>query len=49
MFQDKSPVSRHYFNQQLKISLNYLDYDTKLYKGHSFRIGAATLAKSNIR
>lgn len=46
MFQDKSPVSRHYFNQQLKISLNYLDYDTKLYKGHSFRIGAATLAKS---
>lgn len=46
MFQDKSPVSRHYFNQQLKISLNYLDYDTKLHKGHSFRIGAATLAKS---
>lgn len=46
MFQDKSPVSSHYFNQQLKISLNYLDYDTKLYKGHSFRIGAATSAKS---
>ncbi|XP_061196564.1 uncharacterized protein LOC133204836 [Saccostrea echinata] len=38
MFQDKSPVSSHYFNQQLKISLNYLNYDTKLYKGHSFRL-----------
>ncbi|XP_062589074.1 uncharacterized protein LOC134250724 isoform X1 [Saccostrea cucullata] len=46
MFQDKSPISRQYFNQQLKISLTFLNYDTKSYKGHSFRIGATTWAKS---
>ena len=46
MYQDKTPISRHTFNQQLKISLNFCEYDTTCYKGHSFRIGAATWAKS---
>ena len=42
MFQDKAPVSRQYFTQQLKTSLIFSNYDTKYYKAHSFRIGAAT-------
>ena len=46
MFQDKSPVSRQFFNQQLKTSLNFSGFDVKRYKGHSIRIGAATWAKS---
>ena len=39
---DGTPISRTYFTQQLNISLIGCGLDTKLYKGHSFRIGAAT-------
>jgi len=46
MFQDNTPISRHMFSNQLQISLTFLGYDTKFYKSHSFRIGAATWAKS---
>lgn len=46
MFQDKTPISRHIFSNQLQICLTFLGYDPKLYKSHSFRIGAATWAKS---
>ncbi|XP_062570433.1 uncharacterized protein LOC134232478 isoform X2 [Saccostrea cucullata] len=46
MLRDHSPITRHMFNEQLKISLTFLGYDTKIYKGHSFRIGAASWAKS---
>lgn len=38
------PVTRHYFDQQLKLALQCAGYDPKLYKGHSFRIGAASEA-----
>ena len=41
---DGTPISRKYFTQQLNISLIGCGLDTKLYKGHSFRIGAATTA-----
>ncbi|XP_061190816.1 uncharacterized protein LOC133198909 isoform X1 [Saccostrea echinata] len=41
MLSDQSPITRHMFNEQLKISLTFLGYDAKIYKGHSFRIGAA--------
>lgn len=41
-FMDGSPVSRSYFTQQLKLSLIWAGYDTQFYKGHGFRIGAAS-------
>ncbi|KAK3088509.1 hypothetical protein FSP39_020005 [Pinctada imbricata] len=43
-FMDDSPVSRQYFTQHLQASLAWAGYDYKHYKGHSFRIGAATTA-----
>ena len=46
MFQDKQAVSRQHFNQQLRTSLTFQNLDIKHYKGHSFRIGAASWAKS---
>ena len=46
MFQDNTPVSRDMFSNRLQTSLTFLGYDTKFYKNHSFRIGAATWAKS---
>lgn len=39
-------VSRDLFTQQLTASLTWAGLDTRLYKAHSFRIGAATHAAS---
>lgn len=44
IFQDKKPVSRSYFNLQLKKSLSWSGLQGQAYKPHSFRIGAATEA-----
>lgn len=38
------PVKRSYFTSRLQTLLGYLKYNTKVYKSHSFRIGAATSA-----
>lgn len=38
------PVARHQFNDMLHICLRGCGLSTDLYKGHSFRIGAATFA-----
>ena len=43
-FMDDTPISRSFFTQQLKLSLAWAGCSTKSYKGHSFRIGAATSA-----
>lgn len=43
-FMDGTPVSRTYFSSQLKLSLNWAGLDHAHYKGHSFRIGAASSA-----
>ena len=42
-FMDGAPVSRSYFVQQLNLSLQWSECDTKLYKSHSFRIGKVTV------
>jgi hypothetical protein len=42
------PVTRHYFDQQLKLALQAAGYDTAQYKGHSFRIGAASEAVASM-
>lgn len=39
-----SPVSHSYFSNCLKLTLSFINLDPKFYKGHSFRIGAATAA-----
>ena len=38
------PVSQNYVTNQLKLAVTFCNLDPKLYKGHSFRIGAATEA-----
>ena len=43
-FMDGSPLSRGFFSQQLNLSLIWAGCQSKYYKGHSFRIGAATSA-----
>jgi hypothetical protein len=43
-FMDGSPVSRLFFSTQLRLSLNWAGLDPTKYKGHSFRIGAASTA-----
>ncbi|XP_069111803.1 uncharacterized protein [Argopecten irradians] len=43
-FADKSPVTYSYFCKSLQAVLKFLQLDTRVYKGHSFRIGAATTA-----
>ena len=43
-FPNGSPISRSFFNQHLHKSLIWAGLSTSLYKGHSFRIGAATTA-----
>ncbi|XP_052806562.1 uncharacterized protein LOC128235807 [Mya arenaria] len=43
-FPDGSQVSRTFFSSNLRASLIFCGCDTTLYKGHSFRIGAATSA-----
>lgn len=44
---DNRAVLRHQFNARLKFHLNVSGFDTNIYKGHSFRIGAATNAHKN--
>lgn len=39
-----APVSYSYFNSSLKSLLSYVGLNPDVYKGHSFRIGAATAA-----
>ncbi len=43
-FPDGSPVSKQFFQRHLSYSLAFLNLDNTTYKGHSFRIGAATTA-----
>jgi hypothetical protein len=40
------PITRAYFIDYLKITLDRLGYDSSKYNGHSFRIGATTSAAS---
>ena len=40
-------VSRHSFTQILSLVFQRCDLDSSKYKGHSFRIGAATFAAEN--
>ena len=42
--QNKSPVNRSQFTGWLKAALSYCGLDPAMFKGHSFRIGAATHA-----
>ena len=44
IFPNTQPVSRQYFTDQLNLALRWCKLDTNYYKGHSFRIGAATTA-----
>ncbi|CAG2200662.1 unnamed protein product [Mytilus edulis] len=46
-FKCGKPVSGFYFNSSLKSLLNFVGLDTNFYKGHSFRIGAATSAAAS--
>ena len=41
-FPDGTPLTRHYFNEQLRNTLQFIGLNTNLYKSHSFRIGGAT-------
>jgi hypothetical protein len=41
-----TPVSRSFFSQKLKLSLQFAGCNTAMYKTHSFRIGAPTHADS---
>lgn len=43
-FMDGKPIPRQYFTRQLQLSLQWAGCDTAVYKGHSFRIGAASSA-----
>jgi len=45
-FLNGNPISRYFFSQKLKLSLQFVGCNTDMYKGHSFRIGAATHAAS---
>lgn len=47
-FPGSIPVTRHYFDQQLQRALEYTGHNTKTYKGHSFRIGAASHAVASL-
>jgi len=44
VFPGGTPVSKSFFGEQLKKSLSWAGLPTTCYKGHSFRIGAATTA-----
>lgn len=46
IFLDGTFVSRSFFSEKLRQCLVFCGYDTKVYKGHSFRIGAASTAAS---
>ncbi|XP_061194816.1 integrase/recombinase xerD homolog [Saccostrea echinata] len=45
-FMSGEPVTHHFISQQLCKLVSFIGLDPKLYKGHSFRIGAATHAAS---
>ena len=45
-FVNGTAVSHHFVVRNLSSVLNFLDLNSNLYKGHSFRIGAATYAAS---
>ncbi|XP_053388406.1 uncharacterized protein LOC128551535 [Mercenaria mercenaria] len=45
-FLDREPVTRSFFSTMLGRCLIFCGYDNKVYKGHSFRIGAASAAAS---
>jgi len=44
LFQDGRPMSRSYFDKSLHKCLAFCGLDSSRYKGHSFRIGAASFA-----
>ena len=44
IFVDGKPVPKHFFNNSLKIGLEFLEISYNKYTSHSFRIGAATYA-----
>lgn len=46
LFQFKcgTPISRSFFNSVLRSAVSFIGLDNRFYKGHSFRIGAATSA-----
>lgn len=44
---NNTPVLRSMFTSRLQCLLRYLNFNTDLYKSHSFRIGAATTAIAN--
>lgn len=43
-FDESNPISQSYYTSELKNALMYCGLDSKLYKSHSFRIGAASYA-----
>jgi hypothetical protein len=43
-FEGSTPVSQAFFTLELRNALCYVGLDPKLYKSHSFRIGAASYA-----
>lgn len=43
-FDECNPISQSYYTSELKNALMYCDRDSKLYKSHSLRIGAASYA-----
>ena len=45
-FPDGDAVTHNYFSSTLRSILQFCNFDPNLYKGHSFRIGAATVAAS---
>ena len=47
MTPDGAAVSRHFFSQILFLVFQRCGLDSSKYKGHSFRIGAATFAAEN--
>ena len=42
--QDGHSLTREIFTSAMRVALSTLGYDSTLYAGHSFRIGAATTA-----
>ena len=44
VFVDGSPVTRAFFSDKLSMTIKYCVLDPSRYKGHSFRIGAASYA-----
>ena len=46
VFPNGDPISTHYYTEQLQLALRWCKLDTRYYKSHSFRIGAATTAAS---